>query len=121
MAVQQATRLRTAALPVARPGIRPPAAGAAAGRSARVRPVGMLLAAILAATVLGLVYLTQTLGSNATSSEIHRLEGQRADLTKELRRQAVQVWARTDSEAIVRKATALGLRDLGDPVVLRAP
>ena len=41
--------------------------------------------------MLGLVYLTQTLASNATSSEIGDLADRREDLARQLRNLAVAV------------------------------
>jgi len=79
------------------------------------------MAAIMAATMLGLVYLTQTLGSNATSSEIRDLAAQREELGQRLRNQAMAVETFADPEEIGLKARKLGLRKLGDPVVLAAP
>ncbi len=122
MAVFQGARLRTAALPergferAARGVVRP-----LAGALPRPRPAGVLLAAILAATMLGLVYLTQTLASNATYSEIADLADRREEIGRQLRNQAlaVQTWA--DEAEVSRKARALGLRPLGDVVVLPAP
>ena len=87
----------------------------------RIRPTGLLMAAIMAATMLGLVYLTQTLGSNATSSEIRDLAAQREELGQRLRNQAMAVETFADPEEIGLKARKLGLRKLGDPVVLAAP
>ena len=80
-----------------------PRAGVAAtdqSATPRVRPMGVLMAAILAATMLGLVYLTQTLGSNATSTEIGQLEDQRTKLDIDLDRQAVRSWSSTEADAI---------------------
>ena len=70
MAVYQGVRLRTSALPPATPLPRARAGRATTATTTtapRLRPVGLLMAGILGATMLGLVYLTQTLGANATS------------------------------------------------------
>jgi len=121
MAVFSGARLRTIALP----------AGTAAGRqdsgqslrrsAVHLRPTGLLMAAILAGTMLGLVYLTQTLGSNATNSEIGDLTSQREELGRQLRNLAVAVETYADAEEIGRRAHKLGLVELGDVVVLSAP
>lgn len=122
MAVFQGARLRTTALPAADPVARPRVAGPATVRSSqRVRPMGRVMAAILVATMLGLAYLTQTLGSNATSSEIRALETQRAELTKDLRNQVIQVEYLVDADRIIDEARARDLKKLGDLVVLQAP
>jgi hypothetical protein len=122
MAVFQGARLRTSAIPErgferAARGVVGPLTGALP----RPRPAGVLLAGILAATMLGLVYLTQTLASNATYSEIGDLAERREEVGRQLRNQAlaVQTWA--DEAEVSRKARALGLRQLGDIVVLPAP
>jgi hypothetical protein len=81
----------------------------------------MLMATILAGTMIGLVYLTQTLGSNATSSEIGDLAAQRDDLGRQLRNLAVAVETYSDAEEIGRRAHKLGLVELGQVVVLTAP
>ena len=82
MAVYQGTRLRTSAHPAAGTSARRSRSAAPATVSPvpRVRPMGLLMAAIVAATMLGLVYLTQTLGTNATSTEVYQLETERNEL-----------------------------------------
>ncbi len=117
-AARVAARLPTAGAPAATAGA---GARATARTAARVRPIGLLMAGILAATILGLVYLTQTLGANATDSEIRKLSGEREKLEDTLRRQAVWVQTFTDSEEITKLAKKAGLRSLGDIVVLPAP
>lgn len=122
MAVYQGVRLRSAALPSAtaspaRPGASP--SGTHAG--ARVRPAGIFMAAILTGTLLGLVYLTGTLGSSATSSEIGDLGGERTALDQDLALQEIQVIKLTEADAIIEAAKDLGLRKLGHAVVLKAP
>ena len=121
MAVFQGTRLRTTALPATTPIARRATAPASGHSGARVSPTGLLLAGILATTMLGLVYLTQTLGSSATSSRISDLETQRAVLTTQLQRQATQVLLGTDSVAMEQRAQELGLRKQGEIIVLKAP
>ncbi len=129
MAVFQGARLPTTALPAARPVARPRLVSAAIPRPAqpavrttpRVRPAGLLMAGILAATMLGLVYLTQTLGANATSSEIRSLDSQREDMRREITRQALHVKDVTKADAIIGNARQLGLQELDDKLVLTAP
>jgi len=79
------------------------------------------MAFIVAATMLGLVYLTQTLGSNATSSEIHDLAAQREELGRQLRNLAVAVETYADPEELGRLARRRGLVALDDVIVLPAP
>ena len=122
MAVFGGARLRAIALPAT-------PADAAARRTAyraartasRLRPTGLLMAFIVAATMLGLVYLTQTLGSNATSSEIHDLAAQREELGRQLRNLAVAVETYADPEELGRLARRRGLVALDDVIVLPAP
>jgi hypothetical protein len=121
MAVIGGTRLRGTALPAADVAVVRPAAPTTARSTPRVRPVGLLMAGIAAATMLGLVYLTQTLGSNATSSEIRALEAQRLELADDLSRQAIVSGSYTDPEAVVMAAKRHKLRKLDDMVVLPAP
>ncbi len=123
MAVYQGARLRTNALPAAEASARPPraAAPASVGAAARVRPVGLLMAAIVAATIVGMVYLTQTLGTNAASTEIDRLEVQRNKLITEIKRHEIVALDMTQAEVVEPKARDQKLKRLGDPVVLSAP
>lgn len=123
MAVFQGARLRTLGLP-ARRGAPPRArvvSEPASASAPRIRPTGLLMAAILTATMLGLVYLTQTLASNATSLEIQTLGTQAATLRSQLLNQSSKIELEANSDAIIREARQLGLRRLGDPVVLSAP
>lgn len=79
------------------------------------------MAGILTATMLGLVYLTQTLASNATSLEITRLANQSQSLHEQLLRQSTKVQITVNEDAIAREARKLGLQQLDDPIVLKAP
>ena len=123
MAVFPGARLRTIELP-ARGGSRPAARViplSPVRSSPRVRPTGLLMAAILTATMLGLVYLTQTLGSNATSHEIRALGSESQRLQAQLLNQKAKVELEANSDSVARKARQFGLTRLGDPIVLRAP
>jgi len=122
MAVFGGARLRTVALPTTTAdGAARAAAQRAARTASRLRPTGLLMAFILAATMLGLVYLTQTLGSNATSSEITGLAAQREELGRQLRNLAVAVEAYADPDELGRIARRRGLVELDDVVVLPVP
>jgi len=123
MAVYQGTRLRTSALTKAETTPRPRRASAPASVSAtpRVRPMGLLMAAIVVVTILGLVYLTPTLGTNATSTEIGRLEAQLLQLDIDITRNEVQALDMTQAEAIIPLAKKQDLKRLRAPVVLTAP
>jgi hypothetical protein len=125
MAVFQAARLRSTALPAASvsgPAVRPRASATAAVRATHsVRPVGLLLAGILVATMLGLAYLTQTLGTNATSSQVDQLQAESVTLQATLRNQSFQLAELTEVDLIRASAQRQGLRSLGKPTVLQAP
>ncbi len=123
MAVIQGARLRTDTLPAGHldGGRSRSAAPATVAPAPRVRPMGLLMAAIVAATMLGLVYLTQTLGSNATTSEIYGLERAKVQLQTEISRHAILVLEASDSDAVRTEARHLKLKKLGDAVVLSAP
>jgi hypothetical protein len=121
MAAFQGARLRAVAIPDQ--GIAARARGVSrpvASAIPRPRPAGLLLAAILAATMIALVYLTQTLASNATSSEIADLADRREEIARLLRNQALAIETWADPAEVGRKARELGLRQLGDVVVLPA-
>jgi hypothetical protein len=83
--------------------------------------MGLLIAAILATTMLGLVYLTQTLGTNATTSEISDLAAKGNELRGFLRTQDWAVSVNTDPQDVAKRARDLKLKSLGEPRVLRAP
>jgi uncharacterized OsmC-like protein len=125
MAVYQGARLRTDALQPAEVSarrVRSAAAAPAAGSlTPRVRPMGLLMAAIMASTIVGLVYLTQTLGTNAASTEIDQLEVQRNKLIQEIKRHEIVALDMTQAEVVVPKARDQKLKRLGDPLVLPAP
>ena len=123
MAVYQGARLRTNAPAAAGASARQPRALAPAtvGSAPRVRPVGLLMAAIVASTIVGMVYLTQTLGTNAASTEIDRLEVQRNELITEIKRHEIVALDMTQAEVVEPKARDQKLKRLGDPVVLPAP
>lgn len=81
------------------------------------------MATIVAATMLGLVYLTQTLGSHATSAEIVGLEATRAELQKQITQGSLIVMEASEEDNVRARAQAgkLKLRKLGAPLVLRVP
>lgn len=130
MAVLQGARLRTGAMPTPGPatrGVQPAgsrarvALPAALPHATRVRPTGLLMAGIVAATLVGMVYLTPTLGSNATDSRIVALEADYDDLQQEISRDAIRIDLFADTEAVKTAARKLGLTRLGGSVVLTVP
>ena len=121
MAVLQGVRLRTGAMPAARSAPARVSVPAALPSTPRVRPMGLLMAAIVIATLLALAYLTQTLGSNATSAEVRWHQSQQAKMKDEIGRHATLVQVKIDAEDIRAEARRLELKKLSRPVVLEAP
>jgi hypothetical protein len=124
MAVYQGARLRTQAT---RSQVLP---ARAAGRitrspsgmvSTRVRPATALMGIVLAATLLGFVYLTQTLGSNAASAEIVSLRARAEELVRQQRNQETAVRFEADPVQVGLRAKKLGLVRLRDAEILSAP
>ena len=79
------------------------------------------MAGILVSTMLGLAYLTQTLGSSATSSEIRELESSAQELGRRLSVQSVRVAGLTEADAVIASARKQGLHKVDDKIHLRAP
>ena len=121
MAVYQGARLRTVALPAGDAERHARITQAPVRSTPRIRPAGLLMAAILTATMLGLVYLTQTLASNATSLEIQSLAGEAQTLRRQLLNQQSAVELGVDPDRIADEAKRIGLVRLDDIVVLPAP
>jgi len=131
MAVLQGAHARPRNLPRARtsPAVRPvvPAGTSTAtstgGAVARVRPAGLLLAAIMATALFGMVYLTQTLGTNAMSSEAAYLDKDGAKLQTQIKRNYILVDLRVQDDKIraAARRPPLKLKDLAKPLVLPAP
>jgi hypothetical protein len=121
MAIYQGTRLRTTALPERRVGARVRAAARPVVASVpRPRPTALLMAGILAATMVGFTYLTQTLASNATSAELDALQVRlmKMEQTQRSLTYAIETWRDTD---VAVRATKLGLADRPHPLILKAP
>jgi hypothetical protein len=87
----------------------------------RVRPMGLLMAVIVGSTLLGLVYLTQTLDTSATATEIGKMEVQSRELHSKTRILQLEALRRTEADAIIPRARKHELKKLGDIVVLPAP
>ncbi|MGZ3586413.1 MAG: hypothetical protein ACXWQ6_07070 [Candidatus Limnocylindrales bacterium] len=82
--------------------------------------VGLSLAGILVAFLLGLFYLTQTIGAATAGYDVDRLNDQRLLLERQLSSQQGQIAQWGGEPAIVRAAQAAGLDSLGDPLRLAA-
>ena len=83
--------------------------------------MGLLMAGIVIATMLGMVYLTQTLGANAATSNVVYLEDKREEYRQEAGRQAYRIMKHATDDHVRTEARRLGLKDLGEAVVLVAP
>jgi hypothetical protein len=115
-------RTTPAARPVVQVGTSTTSSTGSAGSAvARVRPAGLLLAAIMASALFGMVYLTQTLGTNAMSSETVLLGKDGAKLQAQITRNNIQVGLLVQDDEIRAAARRLKLKDLAKPVVLPAP
>jgi hypothetical protein len=118
MAVTQGARVHATALPARRAALPRGSAHAARIAARRMRPAAMVIGVILAATLLGLVYLTQTLHAAATRVEIERLLERRALLQRELRSQESVVLRWSAQPAVTQWAQNRGLDDLGATLIL---
>jgi hypothetical protein len=120
MAIYQGTRLGSVGFPGAPEAeassraVRPPVAA-----TPRIRPAVLLVAIILVGTIVGLAYLTQTLGANASNVELGRLASQRDQSQRQLLTQRSMIAARTTDGEIEERATLSGLVDLGDAFIVR--
>jgi hypothetical protein len=128
MAVYQGVRLRSTALPapratqVVRRAARTATPATTSARPAwRPRPAAALLAVILAGTLVALLYLTQTLATNALSVEIAQLGADIRELERQW--QTNQVYVRTESAVseVIDWAGDHGLTELRQPIRLPAP
>lgn len=121
MAIYQGARLRDIGFPAETATTAPrhvvrPAEVAAP----RVRPAALLVVVILMGTILGLAYLTQTLGANASRVEIGQLAVEREGLHNQLLTQRSTIGQRTTDGLIEDMAVDSGLVPLGDAVIARS-
>ncbi|MEA2622702.1 MAG: hypothetical protein QOH61_1612 [Chloroflexota bacterium] len=123
MAVYQGARIRTTlGLPDgARPVVARRASRIPVRARKRLRPVAFVLAGILVAFLLGLVYLTQTLQAAVTNYQIDNLFIERQRLVQELQSQqgAIAQWG--SEPQVVQWAQQEGLNRLGGKVRITAP
>ncbi len=123
MAVYQGTRQQVL-LPGARRAVgpverRPRRTTSRAQR--RVRPVALILVGIVAAFLLGLVHLTQTLQAAAVRYEIDSLRAEQAQLHREIQTQLGTI-ARWGSEPqVLEWAQQNGLSRLGGKIHVPSP
>ena len=115
MAVASGTRyypLRAPVLPRRRQATR-----VRAGR--RANRVGLVMAGILVAFLLGLFYLTQTVRVAATSYDIDGLLAQQDHMTQQLQSLQGDIATLGAEISVTRRAQALGLSPLGAPLWVR--
>ncbi len=115
MAVADGTRyypMRAPALPRRRQ-----AARVRAGR--RANRVGLAMAAILVAFLLGLFYLTQTVSVAATNYDIDGLLAQRDHLTQQIQSLQGDIATLGAEISVTARAQDLGLSPLGAPLWVR--
>lgn len=108
------------ARPAARPLLprRRLSAPARAGR--RTHPVGGLLATVLLAFLLGLIYLGQTVTLVATNIEFERLIGVRDDLTRQVQTVEAGINHYGSEQWLLDRAQRAGLAPLGAKVRIPA-
>jgi cell division protein FtsL len=116
MAVYEGTRYRPLARPAALPRRRQAARVRAGNRSNRV---GVAMAAILVAFLLGLFYLTQTVRVAATNFDIDSLIQQRDDMTQQLQSLQGDIASLGAEVSVTHRAQSLGLNQLGAPLWVR--
>jgi hypothetical protein len=114
MAVYQGARYRTPPLPFGAQPVTQRRVGRVPvqGRT-RIRPVTMVLAGILVAFLLGLVYLTQTLQAGVANYQIDNLMIERRNLQQELQSELGEAAQWGNESQVVEWAAQQGLTRLG--------
>ncbi|MDQ3938004.1 MAG: hypothetical protein M3253_04910 [Chloroflexota bacterium] len=79
----------------------------------RTHPAGLLLAGLLLAFMLGLIYVAQAIQLAATNYEVGRLVGQRDDLARQLQTQETTMLRWRAEPLVVERAQQAGLDPLG--------
>jgi hypothetical protein len=134
MAVLGGVRLRATATPsagLASVRARPRQAGRVAAsrattdptrQAARVRPIGVVIAAILILTMLGMVYLSQTLGAGAATRQLAAIDAQAEAIGQQQRQVEVRIRQQAETNEIAKAARALKLKKMiAEPKVLPRP
>jgi hypothetical protein len=116
MAVYEGTRYYPLARPAALPRRRQ-AARVRAGRHGN--RVGLAMAGILVAFLLGLFYLTQTVRVAATNYDIDALVAQRDHMTQQIQSLQGDIAQQGAEISVTRRALDLGLSPLGAPLWVR--
>ena len=91
---------------------------ARAGR--RAQPVGALLAFVLVALLVGLLYIAQTIRLAATDYEIDRLVADRDDLARQVQTIETSVLRWGTESTVLERAQRMGLAQLETRVTLPA-
>jgi hypothetical protein len=117
MAVYQGARYRTPPLPFGARPVPERRVGPAPIRGhTRVRPVTVVLAGILVAFLLGLVYLTQTLQAGVANYQIDNLMIERRQLQQELQSEQGEAAQWGSESQVVEWAQQQGLTRLGNRI-----
>ncbi len=85
----------------------------------RAHPVGLLLATVLVAFLLGLIYLAQTIHLAATNYQISQLIAERDDLYRQVQTVETSVLRWATEPTVLDRAQRLGLDQL--PARVRLP
>ena len=127
MSIYQGARLRTTRLPAAsfdtaRPAVSHRAVSRPSVPHAHTNGRAIILVGIVVAlTILGFVYLTSTLGANASSAEISRLATVRTSYQQQLLTHRALIVQAVDVGDIEDWAITNGLVRLEDPLIVRLP
>jgi len=106
----QGARPRQAVLP-ARPARRRVSTPVRAGR--RSHPIGLLMAGVLVAFLLGLIYLAQTIQMAATSYQVGQLMAERDDLLRQVETVETTIIGWGSEPLVLERAQQQGLDPLG--------
>lgn len=87
----------------------------------RTHPAGLLLAGVLLALMLGLVYLAQTIHLAATNYEVELLLSERDDLARQVRTLETTMLRWRAEPLVLERGQQAGLAPLGGRLRLPAP
>jgi hypothetical protein len=89
-------------------------------RGRRIDPVGVVLAGVALAFLLGLVYLGQTVNLGATNYEYQRLLSQRDDLSRQVQTAEAGITRYAAEQWVLDRAERVGLAPLGAKMIVPA-
>ena len=91
---------------------------APARRGRRLDPVGVVLAGVALAFLIGLVYLGQTVNLGATNYQFEQLDGQRDDLARQVKTAEAGVNRFAAEQWVLDQAQRAGLAPLGAKLMI---